>query len=239
LVPIHPNRHVIPTEVAALVGAGRRAARDERRREIRAAVKDEDHSPRRASFTRDPAPLALAMAALVRERNLDVRSDLGTPRSLVTRFATRFGQDPNAVALLAALSRAVGLWDASARNPSAPPGSWSMNDLGRQLFEVWQRGGAWDEARPDGEVLRAAGTSREASVIGVVRSIVLESLMDLGEGRGDPRLRAHGQSSAGARAPPRAVGAALRHRPSADDARARRRSDRLRELTRARLCRHR
>ncbi len=186
LVPIHPNRHVVPAEVAALVGAERRAARDDRRREIRAVVEQQDHSPRRAVFAHDPAPLALAMAALVRERNLDVRSDLGTPRSLITRFATRFGQDPQRVALIAALSRAVGLWDASARNASAPPGNWSVAELGQQLFEVWRHGGAWDEARPEGEVLRASGSSREASIIGVVRAIVLESLMDLGEGRWIP-----------------------------------------------------
>jgi hypothetical protein len=186
LIPIHPNRHVIPSEVAALVGAGRRAARDERRRQIRAVVEGEDHAPHRASFARDVAPIALAMAASVRERNVDVRPDLGTPRSLITRFATRFGQDPTTVAFVASLSRAVGLWDASARNASAPPGSWSMNEVGRQLFEVWTRGGAWDEARPDGEVLRAAGASREPSVIGVVRSIVLDSLVDLGEGRWIP-----------------------------------------------------
>ncbi|HWO09118.1 MAG TPA: hypothetical protein VNN80_06550, partial [Polyangiaceae bacterium] len=83
LVPIHPNRHVIPTEVAALVGAGRRAARDERRREIRAVVEGEDHSPRRATFARDVAPVAIAMAASVRERNVDVRPEVGTPRSLI------------------------------------------------------------------------------------------------------------------------------------------------------------
>ena len=182
LIPIHPNRHVIPSEVAILVGAGRRAASDERRKQIRSGLASDDHSPRRASFTHDPAPLALAMAAVVRERGIDVRSDLGTPRSLITRLATRFGQDPNSVAMIAALSRAVGLWDASARNNSSPPGSWSANELGRQLFEVWRQGGAWDEARPEGELLRAAGASREASVVGVVRSIVLESLMDLGEG---------------------------------------------------------
>src|SRR6185295_6403109 len=186
LVPIHPNRHVVPAEVAVLVGAERRAARDDRRREIRAVVEQQDHSPRRAAFAHDAAPLALAIAALVRARNLDVRGDLGTPRSLITRFATRFGQDPQRVALIAALSRAVGLWDASSRNASAPPGGWSVTELGQQLFEVWRQGGAWDEARPEGEVLRAAGASREASAIGVVRAIVLESLMDLGEGRWIP-----------------------------------------------------
>jgi hypothetical protein len=186
LIPIHPNRHVIPTEVAALVGAGRRAARDERRREIRSIVEGQDHSPRRATFARDVAPLAMAMAASARERNVEVRADLGTPRSLITRLAARFGQDQATVAFVAALSRAVGLWDASARNAAAPPGSWSMNELGRQLFDVWHQGGAWDEARPDGEVLRAAGASREPSVIGVVRSIVLDALVDLGEGRWIP-----------------------------------------------------
>lgn len=186
LIPIHPNRHIIPTEVAALVGASRRAARDERRRQIRDIVSADDHAPRRATFARDPAVLALALAAAARERNVEVRPELGTPRSLITRLATRFGQDPAAVALIAASSRAVGLWDASARNASSPPGNLPMNELGRRLFEVWQFGGAWDEARPDGEVLRAAGASREASVVGVVRSIVLEGLMDLGEGRWIP-----------------------------------------------------
>src|SRR6185295_6129082 len=92
LVPIHPNRHVVPSEVAVLIGAGRRAARDERRKEIRAIVEAEDHSPRRAAFAHDAAPLALAMAALVRERNLDVRGDLGTPRSLITRFPHASGR---------------------------------------------------------------------------------------------------------------------------------------------------
>lgn len=186
LIPIHPNRHVVPTEVALLVGARQREARAEQRRQIRESVLSEDHAPRRANFTRDPVPLALAMAASLRELRVDVRPELGTPRSLIGRFAARFGQNATSVALVAALSRAVGLWDASARNVNAPPGILTMNELGRRLFDVWCQGGAWDEARPDGEVLRAAGSAREASVGSVVRAIVLDALMQLAEGRWVP-----------------------------------------------------
>src|SRR6185503_20086628 len=38
LIPIHPNRHVIPTEIARIVGAERRNAREARRAEIRSFV---------------------------------------------------------------------------------------------------------------------------------------------------------------------------------------------------------
>ena len=62
LIPIHPNRHVIPTEVAQVVGADRRAQRETRRAQIRSFVLEEDHAPRRARFAADPAFLAVAMA---------------------------------------------------------------------------------------------------------------------------------------------------------------------------------
>nr|PZN24420.1 MAG: hypothetical protein DIU78_12145 [Pseudomonadota bacterium] len=113
LIPIHPNRHVIPTEVSAIVGAERRAEREAQRREIRSFVLGEDHAPRRARFVDDPAPLALAMALAVRDPSVEVRPGVGTPRSLVAKFATRFGRDPETVGFIAALSRAIGLWDPS------------------------------------------------------------------------------------------------------------------------------
>jgi hypothetical protein len=126
------------------------------------------------------------MALVIRDPSVEVRSDVGTPRSLVTKFASRFGRDPEAVAFIAALSRAIGLWDPSAVSLASPPGVCQVYELNRLLFEAWRRGGAWDEARPDGEVLRAAGESREASAVGVVRSMVLEALRELGDGRWAP-----------------------------------------------------
>jgi hypothetical protein len=186
LIPVHPNRHIIPTEVASIVGAQRRAEREAQRREIRSFVLGEDHAPRRARFAEDPVPLALAMALAARDPSMDVRAGVGTPRSLIAKFSSRFGRDLESVALIASLSRAIGLWDPSAVSVAAPPGSCRIHELGHLLFETWRRGGAWDEARPDGEVLRVAGESREASAVGVIREIVLEALRELGDGNWAP-----------------------------------------------------
>lgn len=186
LIPIHPNRHVVPTEVSAIVSARRRTEREARRREIRTFVLGEDHAPHRARFAEDPASLAAAMALVVREPNVEVKPGVGTPRSLLQKLSTRFGSAPETVSLIAALSRAIGLWDHSAQDVSAPPGSEPIGEIGRLLFQAWRRGGAWDEARPDGEVLRVGADTREASAVGVVRDMVLEALQELGEGRWVP-----------------------------------------------------
>ena len=186
LIPIHPNRHVIPTEVAHIVGADRRRLRETRREQIRTFVLEEDHAPRRARFASDPAYLSLAMAFGVREPGSEVRPGVGTPRSLLLKFAQRFGREPETVALLAALSRAVGLWDATAATPATPPGSMAMYELTQLLFTTWRRGGAWDEARAEREVLRVAEQNRDASPIGALREMVIDALTDLGEGRWVP-----------------------------------------------------
>jgi hypothetical protein len=186
LIPVHPNRHVVPTEVSAIVGAANQAARETRRAQIRGSVLDTDHAPRRARFADDPSPLTIALAFAVREPNVDVRDAVGTPRSLITRLAQRFGRDPELVALIAALSRAIGLWDTSALSPASPPGAYAVHELPRALYLAWTRGGAWDEARPESEVLRLAPEAREASPVGVIREMVLDALRELGEGRWVP-----------------------------------------------------
>lgn len=186
LIPVHPNRHIVPTEVANVVGAQRRAEREAQRREIRSHVLDGDHAPRRARFAEDPVPLALALAIAVRDASVDVRPGVGTPRSLVGKLATRFGKPQETVALVSALSRAMGLWDPSATSVASPPGAGKLGELGRMLFDTWLRGGAWDEARPDGEVLRIATEIREGSAVGVLRKMVLDALGELGDGNWAP-----------------------------------------------------
>ncbi len=186
LIPVHPNRHVVPTEVARLVGAERRSEREEQRRQVRERVAREDFMPRRARFAQDPVPLALAMALALRDSGVEVRDGVGTPRSLLSKLATRFGRAPNDVALAAALSRVVGLWDLEGITAESPPGSYRVCEVGRVLFEAWRRGGAWDESREDGELMRVSAESREAGAVGVVRSIVLEGLQELGDGRWAP-----------------------------------------------------
>jgi hypothetical protein len=186
LVPMHPNRHIVPTEVARLIGAARNAEREARREQVRTFVLSGDHAPRRARFSHDPAPLAMALALAAREPGNEVRAGIGTPKSLVTKLANRFGREPGGIALGIALSRAVGLWDASAISSSAPPGSLALHELARLLFLAWRRGGAWDEARAEGEMLRLPPDQRDSSASGVVRELVLEALRDLGESRWIP-----------------------------------------------------
>lgn len=195
LIPIHPNRHVIPTEIAQIVGAERRRLREARRAQIRSFVLEEDHAPRRARFALDPGMLAVGLAFAMRESinesrssssSSDVRAGVGTPRSLIVRFAQRFGRDVEAVALSVALSRAVGLWEPAAASIVTPPGSFAIRELTRVLFATWRRGGAWDEARPEREVLRTAAEGRESSPIAALREMVLDALQELGEGRWVP-----------------------------------------------------
>jgi hypothetical protein len=188
LMPVHPNRHVIPTEVAAVIGEARASKREGKRAQVRAFVLDSEHEPRRARFAIDPAPLALALALALaaRETGAEVREGAGTPRSLVQRLAQRFGREPEAVALVVALSRALGLWDASALSKSVPPGSHPIGYLPALLFATWRKGGAWDEARSEPEVLRLPVDSRDPSPVSVIREVVLDALSELGEGRWVP-----------------------------------------------------
>ncbi len=182
LIPVHPNRHIVPTEVSLIVSAAGRAERAERREEVKRFVRSGDHAPRRARFAPDPSPLVLALALASREGTGDVKPNIGTPKSLTQKLGGRFGRDATTVAMLVALSRAVGLWEPSALVVSSPPGSLTLGDVPHLLFAAWRRGGAWDEARDEPEVLRLAVDSRDPSPIGVVRELLLEALVELGEG---------------------------------------------------------
>lgn len=186
LVPVHPNRHLVPTEVSEILGGAATREREARRAAVRAAVRDGDYHPRRARFADDPAPLAIAMALSVREGASELRPSIGTPRSLSSRLSQRFGSEIDRVMMLAALSRAVGLWEASAASPASPPGNLSGLALSRELFNVWRRGGAWDEARESPELFRLPPEAREASPSGRIRELLLGALRELGEDRWVP-----------------------------------------------------
>jgi hypothetical protein len=182
LVPVHPNRHIVPTEVSLIVSAAHRAERAERREEVKRFVRSGDHAPRRARFAPDPSPLVVGLALAAREGTSEVKSNIGTPKSLTQKLGGRFGREATTVAMLVALSRAVGLWEPSAAVASSPPGSLTLSDMPSLLFSAWRRGGAWDEAREEPEVLRLASDARDPSPIGVVRELLLEALVELGEG---------------------------------------------------------
>jgi hypothetical protein len=185
LIPIHPNRHLIPSEVAEVVGRPARGERQANRQQIKVSVLDGDYLPRRARFADDPSALTAALAMSMRESN-EFRGNLGLPRSLTSRLAQRFGREAHRVSMIAALSRAAGLWGPSALNPGTEPGRWPLGSLGAELFRVWRSGGAWDEAREFPEIYRLPPESREPSPSGLLRELLLDTLRELGEGRWIP-----------------------------------------------------
>jgi hypothetical protein len=182
LIPVHPNRHLVPTEVARILHGAEADARREAQRLVKSFVSGADHAPRRARFALDPIPLVVALAMAAREPGNETRPGIGTPKSYAAKLAARFGRDTQDVALAIALSRAVGLWDSSAVSAAAPPGSLTVADLAPLLFGAWKQGGAWDEARAEPEAFRVAAEARDASPSGVIRDMVLEALQELGEG---------------------------------------------------------
>src|SRR4029078_6404016 len=42
LIPMHPNRHVVPTEVSAIISAASVAEREERRKQVKVFIESED-----------------------------------------------------------------------------------------------------------------------------------------------------------------------------------------------------
>jgi hypothetical protein len=186
LIPLSPNRHVIPTEVSRIIGESSRQARSATRAALLASMQSEDYEPRRARFAENPSALAMALAIAVRDGQSDLKPGVGTPKSLINRLSARFGMDANKIAMLVALSRATGLWDASAQNSYAVPGSLSLQAVTELMFRTWHRGGAWDEGRVEGEVLRVQAESRDLSPVGSLRDMLLGGLAELGDDRWVP-----------------------------------------------------
>lgn len=190
LIPLHPNRHVIPREVATQIGAGRHDQRTAQRRSILQLVLAADHAPRRARFAKNPAPLTFALAILRGATGsvgggveAEPRENGVVPRSLLSRWAARLGQDVERVTLLATLSRAAGLWDISAQH-TAPVRDCTGDAVTARLFDAWYRGGAWSEAHPGGELARVG--RGDAGALHPLRTLVLEALLELGQGRWVP-----------------------------------------------------
>jgi hypothetical protein len=194
LIPVHPNRHVVPTEVARIVGAERRRSLQDRQKSVRARLKSADYLPRRAVFARDPGILAMATAlwfreaATQRDSTAELKASIGVPRSLVTRLSQSFARPQHETGFITVLARAVGLFDPIATQPSSPSGAVPLGGLQERLFRVWRSGAVWDEGRNDPEVLRAPEGKREPSPIRAIRDAVLEALLELPSDRWFPYL---------------------------------------------------
>lgn len=179
LIPLHPDRHVIPTEVLRAVGERSRQVREDFQAELRSLARDSQHEPIRARFCEDPTALAAGLALSLRFHNVHIKSSVGTPTSLVERMAQRFGAPVEGVRFLAALSRIAGLWEPSADTVGMVPGSLQLSELGARLYSVWLSGGGWNEALPNGETWRVADAERLRSPVAQLRMFVITALREL------------------------------------------------------------
>lgn len=168
LLPRSRGVWVIPAEVAAHVGAPRRAVeRAERKRLLARVAGDEELSPPRARLAEDAGPLAVAVLAALRRRGALPSDGRGVRRSELKAVATEVGIEPQAAELYAALARAAG-----ARFEAAP-----LAEAGAVLFATWRETEAWDEAREDPDVHRAGDTLASLPTpTRAVREIMLDLL---------------------------------------------------------------
>ena len=168
LLPRSRGLWVVPSEVAAHVGAPRRAVeRAERKRLLARVAADEDLSPPRARLAEDAGPAAIAVIAALRRRDALPPDGRGVRRSELKAAAADAAVEPEAAELFAALARAAG-----ARLEAA-----ALADAGAVLFTTWRGTDVWDEAREDPDVHRGGDTLASlATPTRALREILLDLL---------------------------------------------------------------
>ncbi len=175
LLRLPPNRHLVASEVRDVVGERQQRALALKRTKLRRTLEAQHVEPARARYSLDPAPVTVALALLVAQRK-PVRAQVGTPKTLVKQLSKGVGLSERSVALLATLSRKLGLWDAARVQRMVDV---DLTALSAALFDLWLSGVGWDEGRVEPELLRAAPGARQPSPSAALRRVVLEDLVEL------------------------------------------------------------
>jgi len=174
LLPAGTDLFSVPTEVAVVVGRGRRATAKKVRDGIVRRVTHTDLTPPRARFADDPGPAAVALLAALRSAGTVIPVDGGAPRTAVRKAAREAGVDPGHAEMLVALARADGLAAATT----------SLAEASARIFRAWRRGGAWDEARVEEDRYRAGDRlARIPTPTAALRAACLDVLEALPAGR--------------------------------------------------------
>jgi hypothetical protein len=168
LLPRTRGLWTVPTEVAAHVGAARRAVEQaERRRLLARVTEDEDLSPPRAALAEDPGPAAVALLAALRQRAALPADGRGVRRSDLKAAAAVAGVPLSTAELLVALARAGG-----ARLEHV-----ALAEVAPVLLTTWRGTGTWDEARRDPDVHRAGeALAQLATPTRALRDVLLDLL---------------------------------------------------------------
>jgi hypothetical protein len=172
LLPVPPNRHLVPSEVMAVLLDKQLRIAKRLRSKARERLQQESTEPLRAQFAFDPTARALAAVAVAAELPAP-RKGVGTARRLIKRLASSLGMDPEDAQLLACLSRKAGLWTASSGILGRP-----VSAIPEALFAAWLEGGVWDEGRLEPEVWRCA-KPWPLSPARILRRVAVEALLEL------------------------------------------------------------
>ncbi|MFC1464369.1 MAG: hypothetical protein ACFLMY_05920 [Candidatus Brachytrichaceae bacterium NZ_4S206] len=158
----------VPTEVAAHVGAARRAVeRAERKRLLARVTEDEDLSPPRAALAEDPGAATVALLVALRQRDALPPDGRGVRRTDLKAAASHAGVPFETAELLVALARAAG----------ARLEHGTLGEVHAMLLGTWRDTGTWDEARRDPDVHRAGeALAQLATPTRALRDVLLDLL---------------------------------------------------------------
>lgn len=171
------DRFVLPTEVAAIVGAARAEERAQRRTHVLGTLKSDDYAPSKARFARDPGAVTVASLAMMRAWDSPVRDDVAMSRTTLRRCGERLGESDESIALLTSLARAsLGRLTVVGSVLGPSNNHQCVADVSLLLRESYRRGGAWDETRTVAETMRSAQTDGISSAGALLRTMLFDAL---------------------------------------------------------------
>ncbi len=165
LVVARPQGWVVPDEVERIVGRERRARAGIERQRLLMSRHLLELTPARAEHATQPGPLAVALVAQLSSLQQLPLEGRGMSKGAARRAAAELTIAAERAELLACLARADGLWYASVQ----------LAAVSERIWEVWRRGGAWDEAAREPDMFRP-GHPLTAKATLLVREALLDTL---------------------------------------------------------------
>jgi hypothetical protein len=156
---------VIPDEIERVVGRERRAKAGVERQRLLMSRHVLDLTPARAEHATPPSFLATVLVAELTAHDQLPGEGRGVSRVSIRRAAQQLVTEPERAELLSCLARADGLLYATT----------PLSAVSERLWNVWRRGGAWDEAAREPDMFRPGHPSTAKATL-LVREALLDTL---------------------------------------------------------------
>jgi hypothetical protein len=156
----------IPDEVERIVGRERRTRAGIERQKLLMSRHLLELTPSRAEHGVAPGALTVALLSALSASDQLPLHGRGISKVAVRRVASEFTIAPERAELLVVLARADGLFYAST----------PLSGVSERLWDVWRRGGAWDEAAREPDLFRP-GHPLTAKATALMREGLLDTLL--------------------------------------------------------------